>query len=97
MASMQTMMLTRLIPVGIMVSAAYFIPYAQRSYLITGMSGDNFQQTDVSQCDVLHTDTLIGCEDLHLYNAPSGPMIFTGCVDKITDQFVPFPSNVGLR
>ena len=30
----------------------------------------------------------MGCEDLHVYNAPSGPMIFTGCVEKISDQYV---------
>ena len=30
----------------------------------------------------------MGCEDLHTYNAPSGPMIFAGCVEKMIDQFV---------
>jgi len=91
MPSISTLILSRALPIVVMVVATYIVPHFQRSYLITGMSGKNFQQTDVSQCDVVHRDTLMGCEDLHTYNTPSGPMIFTGCVEKMADQFVLLP------
>ena len=98
MPSVSTFLLSRVLPIVIMVVITYIVPYVQRTYLITGLSGKNFQQTDVSQCDVVHRDTLIGCEDLHVYDAPSGPMIFAGCVDKISDQFVaPVREVGGLR
>jgi hypothetical protein len=71
-----------------MVGSSFILPWITKTSLITGLTGANFEQTDVSQCQVIHRDTLIGCEDLHVYNAPSGPMIFTGCVEKISDQFV---------
>ena len=38
--------------------------------------------------DIIYPDKLIGCEDLHAYNADSGPMIFTGCVEKLEHQLV---------
>lgn len=95
MPSISTLILSRALPIVVMVVVTYIVPHFQRAYLITGMSGKNFAQTDVSQCDVVHRDTLMGCEDLHTYNAPSGPMIFAGCVEKMADQFVaPIPSFV---
>ena|SRR5271155_30049 len=88
MTSFRTLFLSRALPIIVMVVFTYVVPHFKRSYLITGLSGKNFQQTDVSHCQSVHTDTLIGCEDLHVYNAPSGPLIFTGCVEKLSDQFV---------
>src|SRR5277367_2951290 len=88
MTSFSTLFLSRALPIIVMVMFTYVVPHFKRSYLITGLSGKNFQQTDVSHCQYVHTDTLIGCEDLHVYNAPSGPLIFTGCVEKLSDQFV---------
>ena len=88
MSSMGLLLLSRILPVFLMVGSAYILPWASKTYLITGLSGANFQQTDVSNCDIIYPDVLVGCEDVHVYNAPSGPMIFTGCVEKITDQFV---------
>jgi hypothetical protein len=85
---MRMMFLTRFLPVLTMLTFTYVKPWVQRTYLIFGLSGKNFQQTDMSRCDVVHPSILIGCEDLHVYNAGSGPMIFTGCVEKIEDQFV---------
>ena len=88
MSSIPGLLLLRIIPVFLMVGFSFILPWIAKTYLITGLSGVNFEQTDVSQCEVIHRDTLVGCEDLHVYNAPSGPMIFTGCVEKISDQFV---------
>jgi hypothetical protein len=88
MTSFRTLFLSRALPIIVMVLFTYVVPHFKRTYLITGLSGKNFQQTDVSHCQYVHTDTLIGCEDLHVYNAPSGPLIFTGCVEKLSDQFV---------
>ena len=88
MLSIRSLLLLRIIPVFLMVGSSFILPWIAKTYLITGLSGLNFKQTDVSQCEVLHRDTLMGCEDLHVYNAPSGPMIFTGCVEKISDQYV---------
>ena len=85
---MSTLFLSRALPIIVMVIFTYVVPHFKRSYLITGLSGKNFHQTDVSHCQKVHTDTLIGCEDLHVYNGPSGPLIFTGCVEKLSDQFV---------
>ena len=88
MPSICALMMLRIIPVFLMVAATYLVPWLARTYLLTGYSGANFNQTDVNHCERIHQDVLFGCEDLHVYNAPSGPMIFTGCVEKITDQFV---------
>ena len=88
MSSISGLLLLRVIPVLLMAASSFVVPWIARTYLITGLNGVNFEQTDVSQCEVIHQDTLVGCEDLHVYNAPSGPMIFTGCVEKLSDQFV---------
>jgi hypothetical protein len=83
-----SLLTSRFFPILTIVSIAYVIPWVQRTYLIFGFSGKNFQQTDVSNCAIIHPDILIGCEDIHVYNAESGPMIFAGCVNKIHDQLV---------
>lgn len=72
----------------LMVAGTYLVPWIAKVSLITGLNGRNFQQSDVRHCEIIHQDTLIGCEDLHVYNAESGPVIFTGCVEKLSDQFV---------
>lgn len=39
----------------------------------------------------MHPDTLIGCEDLHVYKPHTGEVeIFAGCAEKLEDQLV-FP------
>lgn len=82
-------MLNRLFPLGVILVAVYVVPWATRMYLISGLSGKNFSQTDVSNCDIIYPATLLGCEDLHVYpDGPNGPMIFTGCASKFEDQFV---------
>ena len=88
MSSIRSLLLLRIVPVFLVVGSSFVLPWIAKTALITGLNGVNFEQTDVSQCEVIHQDTLMGCEDLHVYNAPSGPMIFTGCVEKFSDQFV---------
>src|SRR2546423_10234759 len=88
-ASFRTLFLSRLIPFLFLLIGTYIVPWFQRTYLITGFSGANFQQTDVSQCDIIYPDKLIGCEDLHVYSTDSGHMIFAGCAENLQDQFVP--------
>jgi hypothetical protein len=88
MPSIGSLLTSRLLPVITILCFAYVVPWVQRTYLLFGYSGKNFQQSDVSNCQVIHPDTLIGCEDLHVYQAASGPMIFTGCVNSLMDQLV---------
>lgn len=97
MPSLRTLILSRALPFVFLLIGTYVIPWFQRTYLIGGFSGANFQQTDVSQCDIVYPDKLIGCEDLHVYNAASGPMIFMGCAEKLQDQFVPSIMYRGRR
>jgi hypothetical protein len=84
----RTLFITRLFPVLILLTATYVIPWCKRTYEIFGFSGKNFQQTDVSNCDIIYPDKLIGCEDLHVYRGDKGPMIFAGCVEKLEHQLV---------
>jgi hypothetical protein len=78
----------RLIPIFIMISVSYIIPHAQRIYLTRGYNGKNFAQTDVSQCEIIYPEKLIGCEDIHVYETPSGPLLFTACAEELQDQLV---------
>ena len=82
------MFATRVLPVLIIVLSSVVLPWFQRTYLIGGFSGKNFNQTNVDNCDVIYPDKLIGCEDIHVYNSISGPLMFMGCVDKLEDQLV---------
>jgi len=86
--SARGLFLSRLMPVLLILTTTYIIPWAKRTYLIFGFSGKNFEQTDMTNWDIIYPDKLIGCEDLHVYNADSGPMIFTGCVEKLEHQLV---------
>lgn len=88
MANIRGIMLGRTIPFLVLIVSTYLVPWAKRTYLITGLSGKNFHQTDVSNCQVIYPQKLVGCEDLHVYDGPDGPMVFTGCFEKITDTFV---------
>lgn len=88
-ASFRTLFLSRAIPFLFLLIGTFVVPWFQRTYLIAGYSGANFHQTDVSQCDIIYPDKLIGCEDLHVYSADSGSMIFAGCAENLQDQFVP--------
>jgi hypothetical protein len=93
MPSFRTLFLSRALPFLFLLIGTYVVPWFQRTYLIAGFSGANFQQTDVSRCDIIYPDKLIGCEDLHVYNAASGPMIFAGCAQSLQDQLV-FPPSI---
>ena|SRR5579859_3088956 len=88
MASLRALFLSRLLPFVFLLIGTYVIPWFQRTYLIGGFSGANFQQTDVSQCDIIYPDKLIGCEDLHVYHSSSGPMVFAGCAESLKDRYV---------
>jgi hypothetical protein len=87
---------SRIAPVFLMVAGTFLVPWVAKLYLIAGINGQNFQQSDMGHCEVIHQDTLIGCEDLHVYNAESGPIIFTGCAEKLSDQFVPPFVRIGV-
>jgi hypothetical protein len=89
MASMGSLLSSRLLPLAVVLGSTYIIPWAQRAYVLSGYSGKNFAQTDVSNCEIIHKDTLIGCEDIHLYNSDEGnPLIFAACAERIEDRFV---------
>jgi hypothetical protein len=88
---MRGMMLARMFPFLIMIISTYIFPWGKRSYLITGMSGKNFQQSEIGHCENLYVDRLVGCEDLHVYQGPEGPMIFTGCSATLQDRMVHIP------
>jgi len=93
MANIRGVMLARTMPFLVLIISTYLIPWAKRTYLITGLSGKNFNQTDVSNCQVIYPQKLVGCEDLHVYHGPDGPIMFTGCFEKITDPFVASPPS----
>jgi len=84
----RALLISRLFPIIILLLTTFVIPWCKRTYVIFGLSGANFQQTDVSNCDIIYPDKLIGCEDLHVYQGEKGPMIFTGCVEKLEHQLV---------
>jgi hypothetical protein len=90
MPGIGSLLTSRFLPILILVATTYLLPYLQRKYLISGLSGKNFKQSDTSNCNVIYPDKLIGCEDLHVYKSPSGPQIFTACAESIDDQYVHF-------
>ena len=89
MPSIGSLIASRVLPLLLIITSTYLVPWIQRKYLISGLSGKNFQQSDISHCDVIYPDKLTGCEDIHVYNGPSGPQIFAGCAEKVDDRYVP--------
>jgi hypothetical protein len=91
MPSIGSLIASRVLPLLLVITSTYLVPWIQRKYLISGLSGKNFQQSEISHCNVIYPDKLTGCEDIHVYNAPTGPQIFAGCAEKIDDRYVSPP------
>ena len=86
--------ISRLLPVIVVIASTYLVPWYQRIQLIHGKTGKNFVQTDVSRCEIVYQDKLIGCEDLHVYKHEGGEAeIFMGCVEKLEHQLVRAPAS----
>jgi hypothetical protein len=79
---------TRILPVLLVLTTTVIVPWCQRTFLISGLSGKNFAQTNVEGCEIVYPGELVGCEDLHVYEGGEGPLIFTGCVETLRDRLV---------